>query len=471
MSFGAPAALWALAALGVLLLFSLWRSRPDRVVVSSLLLWKQIAERMPPMKSARRPRFSLSLLLQALVVAAIVGAMADPYLERTAPVPRTISIVLDTSARMSAVRADGKTRFDAAVEMLTVEPDDRITLYWIDDAPRRWQGTGADLRSKLREIRPVPRGVDLDALLAVAEKPVWLVSDRPREGTVGFLAGELAENTGIVHASIEGDELFLRFAHYGPPREVTVLGERIRLEGPRSWWKKIDARDRLVVELPKDRFALDDRVVLVREPSGVVLRGIEHPALARVLQSITRVGQGRTAVLYQTLEGAGEFTIYVDPPGSPPGFRLGERFAPETWTAAKDHPLTRHMKMDEMAAAFATEVQGGTPFLFADGKPVAAERDGAIVLGFDLKWSSTVSFPIFWTNAIGRARTLGTWVAPRAENLLDAAQSDTGGIERRGDAGPVERERAPARTPIGAVLCGAALAFAVLAWAADRRSR
>src|SRR6185295_4600179 len=81
VKFETPAALWGLSSLLLLVLFSLWRQAAARVVVPSLLLWKKIPERNPPVRALRRPKWRLDLLLQAFAIAAAIGALAGPYRE------------------------------------------------------------------------------------------------------------------------------------------------------------------------------------------------------------------------------------------------------------------------------------------------------------------------------------------------------------------------------------------------------
>lgn len=534
-------ALWALSSLVLLLLFSLWRSRPRKILVSSTVLWRRIPARMPPLKAARRPRFSLSLVAQALAVSAIIVALAGPFVEGTEPTPKRIAVVVDTSARMTARRADGRTRFDAARDMAMaaareLSPSDDVRVLWIEEAPRRREGKAKDLAGALESIRPIHAGVEVERLFAgVDEGEVWFLSDRaaPRPGCVEFLSGEEAENTGIVTVAYSGEELFLRLVRHGGAREVRLrialdgrdfLSESILLSpGPRSWWKRIGAVEgrTLTAEIGHDDpFVLDDRAALVRfDPhDGVRLGGREHPLLARALQAVPglRVGTGRTAVLYRTLEGAGETTVYVDPPESPSGFVLGERFEPRSWGVA-DHLLVRHLRAEELSAHAAREVQGGTPLLFADGRPVAALSDRQVVLAFELTpggWTSTPSFPIFWTNVIRFARTHAAWrtlrageesilpgdttevhaLAPDARyrydperrgfvpytvgtyrgggvdweaSLLEETQSDCRGVSSKGAVGGRLRDRA--RVNLASAVCGAALALVLWVWWIDRR--
>ncbi|MBI2900266.1 MAG: VWA domain-containing protein [Planctomycetes bacterium] len=551
LGLGSPSALWALFSLLALLLFSFWRPRPRRVVVASLRLWSRIPRRAPPIRAARRPRLSMLLVVQALAVAALVGAMAEPSVEGKLAPPRRISVVVDTSARMGAVRADRRTRFEAARDRAVeaareLSHLDRATLFWIDDAPRRWEGPGTELAGRLRGIRPLRSRVPIEPLLRMAMESgddVWVLSDRPWNATGRcreFLAGEPPDNSGVEFVSAEGNALFVRIVRHGPARDVRiavsadgreVASETLRLEpGLRAWGRTIEAGEakKLTVDLGGgDHLALDDRAVLHRfDPEdGVRLEGGEHPLLARALQAVpgVRLGRGRTAVLYRTLRGAGDTTVYVDPPGAPAGFELGERFVPKEWSLA-GHPLTRDLRVEHFSSAGAREVRGGTPLAWADGRCVAAVRDRSIVLAFDLTpscWPSEWSFVLFWTNVVDFARTGGAWRALRAGeparlpadttdvegpprnalfsfdrdgrellaydagtyrartpsggvelavNLLDARESDTAGVDRTG-AADGGRAPSPARLPIGFHACVAASLLVFLSWLLELRSR
>jgi len=117
-AFATP--LW-LAALGVLLplvwLYLRTRRRPP-AMVSSLVVWRAIAE---PVAARRRPVLPLLFFVQAALIVASVLALAQPFTRRALPPgpARDAVIVLDVSASMQA-RADGGTRFalarDAAQE-------------------------------------------------------------------------------------------------------------------------------------------------------------------------------------------------------------------------------------------------------------------------------------------------------------------------------------------------------------------
>lgn len=111
MTLLAPGALWwLLAALPVAAIF-LYRRRIIEVEVPALTLWEQARRRDTLGRWGRRLRRWLSLLVQLLVVLALVAALTEPV----NPAHRSeLLVVLDDSATMQTIEADGQTRFDLA---------------------------------------------------------------------------------------------------------------------------------------------------------------------------------------------------------------------------------------------------------------------------------------------------------------------------------------------------------------------
>ena len=114
MGFGLSAPTW-LAALGVLaplVWFYLRTRRRPPAHVSSLVLWRAVAE---PVVQKRRPRLPLLFFVQALLIAAGALALAQPFTRRPLPPgpAKDAVVVLDVSASMQA-REQGSTRFALA---------------------------------------------------------------------------------------------------------------------------------------------------------------------------------------------------------------------------------------------------------------------------------------------------------------------------------------------------------------------
>ncbi len=518
MMFETPAAFWALASLALLVLFSLWRQAAARAVVPSLLLWKKIPERNPPVRALRRPRWRLDLLLQAAAIAAIVGGLAGPFLRSSRPKPRRVAIVFDTSARMLA--GDRLERAKAEARALRDGPlsGDEVALYAAVPSPRRL-GT-------IDEVRAVHAHVDLAPLVAAAREEsghVIVFSDRPVEGAHTRLLAAGAGNAGIVEFSAADGEVFARIANHGPARRVALrlaAGDRSHEEarelppGVSAWHRKDDFRAAGSVSLELDApdgFALDNAAHAARlGPARTVVSvtGRHVPRLMDALGAVPGVairqdpGEAALAVGVADRPGPAPLRVWLHDP-SP-------RFTEKAIEVAR-HPLTAGLeaRAEEIGMAGVGELpqtyREGEPLLSAGGRRIAAIRGPEVHVAVDLApgaLPSTPSFPIFWANVIDFARkgTAGLAVVrtgkpfehaggtflghelgefalrlPGGErrirtSLLDPRESDTAGLERPLDWNPGERAgREPLRRALGGWAAAAALACALAAWMIQRR--
>ncbi|MFN3486016.1 MAG: BatA domain-containing protein, partial [Planctomycetota bacterium] len=279
MNFETPGALWGLLSLALLVLFSLWRQAAVRTVVPSVLVWKKIPERNPPLRALRRPRWRIDLLAQALAVACLVLSLAGPYVPSSRPKPRRVALVLDTSARMLAGQRFEEARREAARLAAEKLSGDEVAFYAADPSPRRVD--------RPEEIRIVQAHVDLGPLLAVARAQadeVVVFSDRPLEGVRLRLRAGPPGNVGIVGFTPADDELFVRVVNHGPRRSASVRWtidgeghqeERVLQPGISAWSRRGDFREARHVSVEVragDGFELDDRADAVRlEPERMVV--------------------------------------------------------------------------------------------------------------------------------------------------------------------------------------------------------
>ncbi len=116
MSFLSPWAALAVAAVVVPLLVLLYflKLRRREAPVSSTLLWRRAVQDLQVNAPFQRLRRNLLLLLQLLVLAAGVLALARPVVQTSLSDEKRLVIVIDHSASMNAVEADGRTRLDHA---------------------------------------------------------------------------------------------------------------------------------------------------------------------------------------------------------------------------------------------------------------------------------------------------------------------------------------------------------------------
>ncbi len=113
MTFGAPAALWFLGVLPVIVLLHMLRARRQNVRISSVLLWQRAREDMHAHAPLRRVQRSLLLLLQLLAASALVLALARPGVILPSAGGQATVVVIDVSVRMQATDV-APSRFDAA---------------------------------------------------------------------------------------------------------------------------------------------------------------------------------------------------------------------------------------------------------------------------------------------------------------------------------------------------------------------
>ncbi len=423
MRFETPTALWGLLSILLLAIFSLWRQAAVRAVVPSLLLWKMIPERNPPLRALRRPRWRLSLLLQAAALASMVGGAAGPYAAGSEPEPRRIALVFDTSARMiengRLERAVGTAR-----RLLgRLGPADRISIYAAVPSPRRLDS--------IDEVRAVHAHVDTRPLLAAARAEadeVVYFSDRPPEGAVGAgirmaLFGGKGGNVGIVEFSASDSGVFGRVVNHGPARRVDielaaggrVVRERVDLSpGETAWSRSEDLSGAAGVSLrvaAGDSFPLDDEAHAVRlGPRRIVaaLSGRHVPDLVRALEAVG-------GVVLRRGEGDCQVAVGIDEePSRRAGLRVMVRspepgFRPAA-VAVRPHPLTAALRGEDFGSARVGAVDlppGAEPLLSADGRIFGALWDRTLRLSIDMApsgWPATISFPVFWTNVIDYVR-------------------------------------------------------------------
>ncbi|MEM9826340.1 MAG: BatA and WFA domain-containing protein [Planctomycetota bacterium] len=115
MSLASPdRLLWLLVAVPIVLMYIL-KTRLRRRSVSTLLFWEQIFDERRQRAWWQNLRHWLSLALQLLVVGLLGFALADPNLGMGEKQAYETILVLDNSASMSAVNADGQSRLDLAI--------------------------------------------------------------------------------------------------------------------------------------------------------------------------------------------------------------------------------------------------------------------------------------------------------------------------------------------------------------------
>ncbi len=184
MSFLTPLALLgALLAIPIILLYML-RLRRREVLVSSTYLWQRLMQDSEANTPWQRLRRSLLLLLQLLILAALVLALARPFVAVPTVGSGRIVVLLDASASMSAADVSGRTRFAAAQDeaLAIVEAlgaGDTMTVIRVAETPAVIAPAASDraaLRAAISSAQPGQGRADWPAALGLVD-PSGLAAD------------------------------------------------------------------------------------------------------------------------------------------------------------------------------------------------------------------------------------------------------------------------------------------------------
>ena len=194
MKFLHPAQLhWLWLAIIPVVLW-LFRRKAKRVPVSTLLFFRSLAREHQESAWLRRLKRILSLLLSLLVLALATFALARPFREGGGETPKSLVILLDRSASMTAKDGKGQTRLAEAKSLLKDRlkalPENVITSLVVYDAKSEVaQSRSTNRRELLRLIdqtEAMPVEDRPEEALAVAQRlaaldapaEIWIATDR-----------------------------------------------------------------------------------------------------------------------------------------------------------------------------------------------------------------------------------------------------------------------------------------------------
>jgi hypothetical protein len=271
-------ALWiAAAAVPALLILYFLKLRRREQTVPSTLLWKRAVQDLQVNAPFQRLRRNLLLLLQLLILALAILALARPIVETTVSDEDRVVLLIDRSASMNTLEADGQTRLERAKEQAVrlVKTLNQRSRSWrsflsLEGAEARTQvmviafsnaasiispfttNTGR-LEDLIRRIRPTDAPTDIREALALAEAymaPPTMTTDRTpvsaetpskivlisdggvpdlddlvlQSGSLEFLlSGETRDNVGITALRTQRNyeepeivDVFLRVQNFNP---------------------------------------------------------------------------------------------------------------------------------------------------------------------------------------------------------------------------------------------------------------
>ncbi|GAB4580809.1 MAG: BatA and WFA domain-containing protein [Anaerolineales bacterium] len=252
MAFLTPIAFTAaLLAVPILILYML-KLRRKEVEISSTMLWQMILRDRQANAPWQKLRRNLLLLLQLLILAGLVLALARPAIPVPAVATGSVIVLLDASASMQATDVQ-PARFAAALDVVrgviaSLNPDSTMTLILVADQPEILIASENDknlLTQALADAAPIQGTVDWQAALALAagaagrqtvDATTLIISDGglpaeglpPLPGQVKYVPiGESANNLAIsalaLRPAAEGPELFARVTNYSDTDRLAIL--------------------------------------------------------------------------------------------------------------------------------------------------------------------------------------------------------------------------------------------------------
>ncbi len=462
MTFGALTALQAglLAAItaGIIIALYFLKLRHRRVFVSSAILWRHVLDDQLTHSFREKLRKILSICLAVTIALLIAMSMARPEIESLTGKNERIVIVLDTSPTMNTRTADGKTRWQHAVDKARnlLDTGGPTTEFRIADTSGMTAAPFTTDRSEagrmIDQMTPSstePRFPAVDA----TDSQLYFVSDGVAvhdapSSAKAVSVFEPASNVGITAFDIRsipstplGYEAYLEVQNYGQPVEVGItLGSG---NGPGitrnvslvtgGIFKEVFDLSRLAggvvratVRAKDDALTIDDAAyaylpVKRRTRTLLVTRG------NRYLETLLKLDNyvDLVTVTPAAYREAADIDAYIfdrfAPPTAPsrPALIIGTPAAPwlrastgqvqkpEITTWSEDHPIMQFVPVHDLSIERASQIDAANLTVIAASKQtpliVASEKPRWVMLTFDLDASDFpfhVGFPVFIENVL-----------------------------------------------------------------------
>ena len=253
MPFLTPLA-FALAALALpILILYMLKLRRREVEISSTLLWQRLLRDREANAPWQKLKRNLLLFLQLLLLAALVVALARPFMKVPVVAAGTEVVLLDASASMSATDV-APTRFEAARSAARslidgLGADGQMTSILVGHQPEVLASSTSDrqvLRTALSRASVSQAAANWEAALALAsgavragrvdQSSVVIISDGglPAQGLpplpgevryvpIGAGADNLAVEALALRPGSRGPQLFAKVANYGDAERAVII--------------------------------------------------------------------------------------------------------------------------------------------------------------------------------------------------------------------------------------------------------
>ena len=231
-----PGALGLLAlAVPIIILYMLKQRRID-MVVSSSLLWRQALLDRTANAPWRRPLRNLLLMLQLVLLALLVLALARPFFSTDALASGNVVVVLDASASMQATDEEGgisrfeKARREVAKLIDRLQSGERMSLVWAGPSASMIIAASANkaaLHAALGSLSPSNGSASITPALTLAA-----ASARQMGNATVVLISDGAFDAGEGLPQVPGRALYINVGRSGRNLGITSLSLRDAPDGP-----------------------------------------------------------------------------------------------------------------------------------------------------------------------------------------------------------------------------------------------
>ncbi len=463
MVLGAPAALWGLLLIPLVVLLYLLRARREPRVVSSTLLWERATRDLVARLPVRRLERSILLLLQVLVIAAVILALARPLVALRGFAGDAVVLVLDATASMQATDVVpsrlAAARAAALAVLARLGPRQPAAVVSAAGRARLLLEFTTDrtaARAAIDGVRATDTtgGVDEAVALAASMRAggrlpvVHVFSDTPpgTPGVVWHRVGRGGPNAGITAVRARTGPggrtyLMVRLEAFGAPaaRQLIVRAgprvlatHRVQLTpgAPRTVLVDLGQTSGVVTAALEgaDVLPADDRAALVAGPAGrprVLVVGERSPVLAAALAAAPTGGVEHAREASPDQWGRASVIVLdrvpVPAPLPPGAYLLVGSVAPNlplqvtgvagpqaVQTVASTHPVVRlvDLRGARVPEALAVRPHGGAVLIEGE-VPLVWAFDGAglrvVLLTFDPSVADLAvhpAFPVLVANAL-----------------------------------------------------------------------
>ena len=450
--------LLALLTTGLVVALYFLKLRHRRVLISSSILWLKVLDERQAHSLWEKLRKIISIIVAVTITLLIALSLARPEIESLTGKTERIVIVLDTSPTMTTQTADGRTRWQHAMDRAEnlLDGGGPTTEFRVVDTSGVTSSAFTTDRNEARRLieQMSPRSAEPQfPKVDGRDSRVYFVSDGVAlHGVPSFVRRvsvfERAENVGITAFEIRsipstplGYEAYLEVQNYGNPAEVAItlsapggqrLSRSVRLAKGEIFKDAFDLSRftgggiRATIQSKDDALPLDDvafaylpikrktRTLLVTRGNNnleTLLKLDNYVELLKIDPANYRESSNIDAYIFD------RFAPSTSP--SRPALILGAPNAgwlrtsngivqkPEITTWSEDHPIMQFVSVHDVSIERAAQIDATNLTVVAASKQtpliLVSEKPRWVMLTFDLDSSDFafhVGFPVFIENVL-----------------------------------------------------------------------